>query len=114
MKDVDKILSIDADDDDMDVRLFYKFTEEHTERGKNKTADDIIEIGDSLLAEIEEKNKRKEKQKVVHINYILKHSDKCSFNELQSYSYEDVRDIYNEIKNNRNVFGKAFRFIFNL
>jgi hypothetical protein len=111
-----KILSIDADDDDLDVKSFYKFTEEHSERSKNKTANEFLEIGDKLLAEIEEKNKRREKQKVVFINYILRHSDRYSFkeNELLSYSYEDVRDIYNQIKDERNVFKKLFRFIFNL
>ena len=115
-----KILSIDADDDDLDVKSFYKFTEEHSERSKNKTANEFLEIGDKLLAEIEEKNKRKEKQRNLFINYILRYSDRYavddsySMNELLSYSYEDVRDIYNQIKDERNVFKKLFRFIFNL
>ena len=111
-----KILSIDADDDDLYVKSFYKFTEEHSERSKNKIVNEFLEMGDRLLAEIEEKNKRKEKQKIVFINYILRHSDTYSypFNELLSYSYEDVRDIYNQIKDERNVFKKLFRFIFNL
>jgi len=115
-----KILSIDADDDDLDVKSFYKFTEEHNERSKNKMANELLEIGDRLLAEIEEKNKRMKKQKIVFINYILRHSDRYavddsySMNELLSYSYEDIRDIYNEVKDERNVFKKLFRFIFNL
>jgi hypothetical protein len=109
-----KILSIDADDDDVDIKTFSKFIRDYTERDKNKTANEFQEIGEDLLLEIEEKNKRKNRLKIKHINYIRRHSDDNTLRQLDSYSYKDVLNIYNEIRNRRNFLNKAFRFIFNL
>lgn len=109
-----KILSIDSDDDDVDIKTFSKFIQDYTERDKNRIADEFLEIGEDLLLEIEEKNKRKNRLKIKHINYILRHSDDNTLRQLDSYSYKDVLDIYTEIRNRKNFFSKAFRFIFNL
>jgi putative lipase involved disintegration of autophagic bodies len=109
-----KILSIDADDDDVDVKTFSKFIHDHTERDKNKTANEFTELGEDLLNEIAEKNKRKDRLKIKQSKYIHKHSIDYTWNQLESYSYKDVQDIYNEIHNRRNTFNKIFRFIFNL
>jgi hypothetical protein len=109
-----KILSIDADDDDVDIKTFSKFIRDHTERDKNKIADEFQEIGEDLLSEIAEKNKRKDRLKAKQSKYIHKHSIDYTWNQLESYSYKDVQDIYNEIRSRRNFFNKAFRFIFNL
>jgi hypothetical protein len=109
-----KILSIDADDDDVDIKTFSKFIQDYTERDKNKIAGEFQEIGEDLLNEIAEKNKRKDRLKARQSKYIHKHSIRYSWNQLESYSYKDVQDIYDEIRSKKNFFSKAFRFIFNL
>jgi putative lipase involved disintegration of autophagic bodies len=110
-----KILSIDADDDDgVDIRSFTKFVQQNTDRTKNSTANQFNELGEDLLAEIEEKKTRKEFQKQKLISYVLKHN-KGIYSErlLKAYSYEDVKDIYDELKN-KNVLRRVFHFVFNL
>jgi len=110
-----KILSVDADDDDgVDIRSFTKFVLENTDRTKNSVAKQFDEIGQDLLDEIEEKKLRKEIEKQKLIPYILKH-DKTVYSErlLRTYSYEDIKEIYDQLKN-KNVFRRMFHFIFNL
>jgi len=110
-----KILSIDFDDDDKDYLSFSEYLNEDLERNKNKTANEFNQIADDLLAEIEEKKKIIEIEKDKLITFILKHSkNKYSSYQLKSYSISDVRNIHNEIKNNRNVLSKFFHFMFNL
>ena len=109
-----KILSIDADDDDdVDVKTFSKFIYDNTEREKNKTANEFTKLGESFLIEVEEKNQRKEKEKKKFVRYILRHSKKYIKSQLISYSLEDVKDIYDEIRNNRPSH-RIIQFIFNL
>ena len=112
--DVDKKISSVDDDDDMDLKSFSKYLQEDTQRNKNNIADEFTEIGEELLAEIDDKNKRKEAQKNKHITYILRHSNKYSVRQLCSYSYIDVINIYNEIKTKGTFLQRIFRFIFNL
>ena len=111
----DKILSVDYDDDNNDYQSFSTHLEEHTVRTKNRIADDFINMGEDLLGEIEEKNARKNILKQKQITYILKH-DKGVYSKrtLEAYSFDDVKDIYNEIKEKRGVFRKIFNFVFNL
>jgi hypothetical protein len=112
---IDKnILSIDSDDEDVDLKSFSKYLQDDTLRQKNKIASEFTELGEDLLSEIEEKNRKKESQKIKFVKYIFKYSDNYTLRQLNSYSFEDVQDIYNEIKNNRNTLRKIFRFIFNL
>ena len=111
-----KILSVDADDDDgVDIKSFTKFIFENTDRNKNSTAKQFDEIGDDLLYEIEVKKTRKELKKQKFIKYILKHDKDIVYSDriLKSYSYEDVKQIYDELKN-KNIFRRVFHFIFNL
>jgi hypothetical protein len=113
----EKIISVDHDDDDgVDIRSFTKFVEEDTKRNKNKFAKDFMEIGEDLLAEVEIKKARKEIQKHKYIIYILKHDDNTTYSEktLKSYSFEDVLNIYNELKTRGTFLQRVFRFIFNL
>ena len=109
-----KILSVDADDDDgVDIKSFTIFSEDNTKRNKNVVANQIIEIGENLLTEIEEKNRRKEREKRKYIRYILRHSKTHIKSQLISYSLEDVKNIRDEIREKRPL-RKAFRFIFDL
>lgn len=110
-----KILSIDADDDDsIDIGSFVKIINENSDRSKNYTANQFTELGEDLLSEIEEKKLRKEIQKQKLIGFILK-NDKRIYSQrmLKTYSYEDVMQIYNELKS-KNIFRRIFHFIFNL
>jgi len=111
-----KILSVDADDEDIDLKTFSKFLHDDTARNKNKVAKEFEEFGEDLLAEIEEKKLRKNIEKNKLILYILKHDKKTTYSQrlLNSYSYEDVQEIYDEIRKNKNVIQKIFHFIFNL
>lgn len=112
-----KILSIDNDDDDgVDIKTFTKFVEEDTRRKKEKFAKDFTEVGEDLLAEIEIKKAKKEILKDKYISYIMKHHDGSVHSEkqLKSYSFEDVLNIYNELKTTGTFLQRVFRFIFNL
>lgn len=110
----DKILSIDTDDNDKDYQEFQEFFEKNTDRNKNKIANEFNEIGELLLAEIEEKNRLKNLEKQKFIKYILKKTNKYSSHLLLSYSYKDVENIYIEIKNRPNLIQKILKFVFNL
>jgi len=111
----EKILSIDFDDDDKDMKSFTSYIQNYTEKEKIKIANDFEFLANNLLFELEEKKKNNEIQKIKLIQYILKHTkNKYSIQELNSYDYYDIKNIYNEIKKNRNIFQKLFRFMFNL
>jgi hypothetical protein len=112
----DKILSIDSDDDNNDYDAFNKYLEEDTNRKKNKTILEIESMGDMYLKEIELKNAQKDIRKQKLIKYILKHSKLTySGNVLNSYSFEDIQEIYNELKSqNKSFLTKIFHFIFNV
>jgi len=110
------ILSIDSDDDDLTYNAFSEYLEEDTKRKKDKTASEIEQMGTQLLGEIDRKNKQKKLKADKLIPYILNHCDgKYDKEELLSYSFEDVQQIYNELKvENRPAIIKFFHFIFNL
>ena len=118
MADNKNILSIDSDDDDKSYLAFSEYLEEDTQRKKKKTIHEIDEMGEQLLKEIERKNKNKALKSNKLIPYIIKHCDgKYEKIELMKYSYEDVLDIYNEIKTlkqSQSTITKIFHFIFNL
>jgi len=109
-----KILSIDSDDDNENYEEFKKFFEDDINRNKNVLLSEIKEMGGQLLDEIDRKRKNNELKKSKLIPFILKHS---SYNkdELSSYSLEDVQEIHNEIKKERqSIIIKFFHFMFNL
>lgn len=108
-------LSIDFDDDDKDYHNFNEFLSDNTQRVKNKIANDFNKIGDDLLREIEIKKAKNEIRKQKLIRYILKRT-KNSFSEeeLKSYSINDVREIYNELKQSHSKFRKFIHFMFNI
>ncbi len=110
------ILSIDHDDDNENYEAFSEYLKEHTKRTTRQFAFEIERDGDLLLKEIERKSKNKKLKASKLIPYILKNCDgKYSENELNTYSFEDIQDIYNEIKTeNRSAIVKFFHFIFNL
>jgi len=73
-------------------------------------------MGSRYVQEIERKNKNKALSQVKLIPYILKHrGDIYDKDELMSYSFEDVQDIYSEIKKEKKPgILKIFHFIFNI
>ena len=110
------ILSIDSDDDNENYGAFSEYLENDTERKKNRAASEFEEIGEELLTEIEIKKTKQEGKKWEYILYILKYDDKTySEKILKSYSYDDVRMIYAELKKkNRPAIVKFFHFLFNI
>ncbi len=112
-----KILSIDSEDDNKDYGVFNEYLEEDTRRKKNKTASFIEEVGEQCLTEIGSKKKRKLQIAYIdYIPYILEYCDgKYTEDELKSYSFEDIQNIYKEIKAERRpAIVKFFHFLFDL
>jgi hypothetical protein len=110
------ILSINSDDDNENYEAFSEYLENDTKRKKNKTVSEIEEMGEIFLKEIDRKNKNNTIKSNKLIPYILKYCDgKYDEEELKSYSFKDVKDIYCEIKIRRKpVIIKFFHFLFNL
>lgn len=107
-------ISIDSDDDDNnDYKSFDEYLQEVTVRNRDRTAIDIELMGVGMLSEIENKKMIHEEEKEKLIKFILKRSKvKYVYSVLKSYSYEDVKEIYNEIRNNRkSFFKKLFEFL---
>jgi len=113
---IDKNMKIIDSDDDIDLESLSKHLEEDTKRKKNLTLFEIEESGKSLLMEIERKKKNKELQKNKLIPYIIRYGNEIyNADELKSYVFEDVQDIYNQLKKeNRSSFMKFFHFLFNI
>lgn len=116
MSDHKKILSIDFDDSNDGYDEFSKYLNDDTHRKKEKTAIQIEELGELCIGEIERKNKQKTEKSKKLIPYILKKCNgKYTEEELLSYSHEDVKDIYNEVKEeNKPTIVKFFQFLFNM
>lgn len=109
-----KILSVDSDDEDIDIKSFSRFLQDDTKRNKDKLANEFQEIGENLLAEIEIKKSKQEILRNKYIIYICKHDKNTVYPKLDSYSFEDVKDIYDKLKNRKNTLSKILRFIFNV
>ena len=103
-------------DDEMSYAALTKHLEEDLERKKKKNASEFEEMGDKFLQEIDRKNKKKDLKRQTLIPYILKYrSDIHDEDELNSYSFEDVQNIYDEIKEEKkSPIIKFFQFIFNI
>ena len=101
-------LSIDADDDDKNYSAFSSFLEHHTARQKDKAAFDILEMGEDLLTEIDEKKTIQDQEKEELIKYIIKKSEKYSPKILREYDISDVRDIHAEVKYENRPFWKKW------
>lgn len=100
MSDNENKLSIEFDDDNKDYLALNQLLEDDTIRKKNRMVLDIEENGENYLKEIDRKKKRKHQKKFKYIPYILKNS-LYDEEELLSYSFEDVVDIYNDIKHRK-------------
>lgn len=111
-----RILSIDNDDDNKDYQAFDEFLQDDTKRQKNAMSLEIEQFGSQYLKEIDRKKRNKELKKSKLIPYILLHSNGVyDEEELNSYSFEDVQTIYNQIrKENRSIVSKILHFIFNI
>lgn len=113
MEDKKKIESIEYDDDNEGYAEFDKYMTDDTQRKKLKTAKIIDQHAEILLAEIELKKENQNVLKKDYMKYILKHCDgKYNKKMLEMYSFDDVKSIYFELKNNRNFFIKIFDFFF--
>ena len=104
------------ENNDMSVLAYNKYLEDDVERKKNKTANEFEEMGSQFLSEMERKKKKKDLKSQKLIPYILKHcGDVYTKEELKSYSYEDVQDIYEEVKKEKkSPILKLFHFVFNI
>lgn len=104
------------DDELVDYVSLSKHLKEDTDRKKKQLSAEFEEMGGRYLKEIERKNKDKELKQIKLIPYILKHrGDIHDQDELMSYSFEDVQDIYNEVKKEKkSVIVKFFHFMFNV
>jgi hypothetical protein len=106
-------------DDGIDIISLNKHIEEDLKRKKNNTANEFEKLGGDYLKEIDKKKKTKGSKKAKLIPYILKHrGDDYDNEELMSYSFDDVQDIYNEIKEykkkNKPFLVQMFHFLFNI
>lgn len=107
------VLSIGYDDDQESYDEFDKFLIEHTERQKNKAASEIFEMGEQFLSEIDHKKKIKEEEKRPLVKYIIKKSNKYSERYLLDLDFNDVKDIYDELKyENRSLLKRVMEFLF--
>lgn len=93
-----------------------KYLKEDSERKKNLLANEIQEFGEVYVDEIERKKKKKKLIQKKLIPYILKYrGDVYNEKDLLSYSFNDVQEIYNEIKTEKKpAIIKFIHFIFNM
>ena len=108
---------IEPDEDDgMSAMALSTHLEEDTQRKQNIMKSEIEEMGERYLKEIDRKKGHKTQESTKLIPYILKHSNgRFDDEELLSYTYEDVLNIYKEIKvQRRPAFVKLIHFVFNL
>jgi hypothetical protein len=104
------------EDDGISIISLAKHLEEDSERKKNKTVSEFEEMGSKYLKEINVKKSKKNLKQRKLIPYILKHrGDIYDEKDLMSYSFEDIQDIYNELKIEKKPFlVKMFHFLFNI
>jgi hypothetical protein len=104
------------DDNNVDYDTFSEYLGKDTDRNKNKIASEIQDMGEKLIQEIEDKKYLETIKKHEYIPYILKHSKGIiSAEELLSYSLNDVKRIYLDVKEEKKSrFVRFFRFIFNI
>jgi hypothetical protein len=111
-------LSIDSDDVNVDYNALSEFLENDTKRNKNKIAIEFEERGEKLIQEIEIKKNIETVKKYEYIPYILKYSKgKYTAEELLSYSLNDVKAIFLDIKEekkSKSFIIKFFKFILNI
>lgn len=107
------ILSIDCEDTQGDYNDFYNYLKNDTNRKKNKQAQDIIEMGNYLISEIEHKKNMKNIEKEPLIKYITSKTNKYSWEYLKELDFNNVNDIYHEIKyQNKSFMRKLIDFLF--
>ena len=114
MSDEHEILPFD---DDLEGYVaLNKHLKEDTDRKKKLISNEFEEMGGRYLQEIERKNKEKELKQVKLIPYILKHRGEIhSEDELMSYSFEDIQDIYDEVKiEKKPIIIKFLHFVLNI
>jgi hypothetical protein len=70
-------------------------------------------MGETLLSQIDHKKTIKDKEKMKLIKYIIKKSDKYNEQYLSDLDYNDVKDIFDEIKYENRSFFKKILEIFN-
>ncbi len=108
---------IEPDEDDgMSVISLAKHLEEDSKRKKNQTVSEFEEMGSKYLKEINVKKSKKNLKQRKLIPYILKHrGDIYDEEELMSYNFEDIQDMYDELKiEKKPVIVKMFHFLFNI
>jgi len=108
-----KELSINYEDDQKDYEGFDEFLKENTERQKEKTAQEFADMGDYLLKEIDHKKSIKNVAKRKLIKYIMRKTNKYMEEYLWDLEYNDVNDIFDEVKlENKSFLKKVMEFFF--
>ena len=99
-----------------DYDALRKYLNDDSQRKKKQLSNEFEEIGEQFLIEIDRKRKLKNSKQHKLIPYILKYGkNKFNQEELLSYSYEDVKNIYDELKKeNKSLIVKFIQFIFNI
>ena len=103
--------------DNIDYTTYEKYLNDDVLRSKYNIGNDIVEMGDELLSEIEDKNARNNLIKIEYIKRILRRDKRHKYSKktLMMYSLEDVKNIYNEVKvANRSKFVKIIHFLLNI
>lgn len=116
MKSSGNINSFNSDDDDKSYIELNEFLINDLNRKKSKTILDVELMGEKLLHEIDLKKSNKKNIRDSQIKYIIKNcNNKYDLSVIESYDYNDIAVIYNEIKNNKkSKFVEMFKFIFNI
>jgi len=103
------------DDDKISYESLNEFIKLDNQNNVNKVVSDIEERGELYLKEIRVKRDKLEVVKLNMIDFIIENSNSYDFDELKSYSIDDIRIIYNEVKvSKRSFFSKLFHYLFNI
>jgi len=107
---------LEYNDELIDYISLDKYLKDDTDRKKKQILFEFENMGEQYLKEIERKNNNKKIKQVKLISYILKYRrDIYDKDELMSYCFEDVQNIYNQIKaEKKSLIIKLFHFLFNI
>jgi len=76
-----------------------RLEKEDNERKKNRLAREIVEQGDNLLKEIEEKQQKKEQERASMMQYIYENSKEkfIKIEKLSKLDFDETKEIYERV-----------------
>jgi hypothetical protein len=100
-------------DELLDLNNLIKNIDFDLKKNRDSFLNQIETEGENLLKNIEKKRKQKNLKKKPLIDYIIKHSNNYDVDNLYEFDYNDVMDIYNDVKYyNRPWWIKMFELFF--